>query len=257
MGSTGMTYVLSEEGLAMLARLAFRETIIGLDFDGSLAPIVEDRDRAAMRRPTRELLVHVCELYPCAVISGRARADVERHVVGAGFRHIVGNHGIEPCQGMDAFAVPVLQAFEHMTQALDGREDLDLEWKRYSFAVHYRRARDQDAAEREIRAAIDTIPCAMKVIPGKLVLNLVPAGAPNKGDAMRHLKTIEEAECALYIGDDVTDEDVFQLRRTGEVIGVRVGQAAGSRAAYYLHDQDEVDRLLETLVELREGTTSN
>jgi len=251
-----MKHVLGADGLELLARLALRETILGFDFDGSLSPIVADREHATMRRHTRELLVHVCELYPCAVISGRARADVEKHVAGAGFRHTVGNHGIEPCQGMDAFAVPVAQAFEHMTAALNGHEGLDLEWKRYSFAVHYRNASDQAAAERTIRAAIDTIPQAMNVIPGKLVLNLVPVGAPNKGDAMRHLKSIEGAEYALYIGDDVTDEDVFRLQPSGEVIGVRVGEDADSQAAWFLHDQDEVDRLLETLVELREGTTS-
>jgi trehalose 6-phosphate phosphatase len=256
MGVGGMKHILAAEGLEMLARLALRETIVGLDFDGSLAPIVEDREHATMRRHTRELLVHVCELYPCAVISGRSRADVEKHVAGAGFRHIIGNHGIEPCQGMDAFAVPVLQAFEHMTKVLDGREGLDFEWKRYSFAVHYRFARDHNAAERDILAAIDTIPQAMKVIPGKLVFNLVPAGAPNKGDAMRHLKSIEACECAVFVGDDVTDEDVFRLQPTGEVIGIKVGEFADSQAAWFLHDQEEIDRLLETLVELREGTTS-
>jgi trehalose 6-phosphate phosphatase len=256
MGSGGMKHILGTEGLEMLARLALRETMIGLDFDGSLSPIVEDREHATMRRHTRELLVHVCELYPCAVISGRSRADVEKHVTGAGFRHIVGNHGIEPCQGMDAFAVPVSQAFEYMSKVLAGREGFDLEWKRYSFAVHYRLAKNHDAAERELLAAIDTIPQAMKIIPGKLVLNLVPAGAPNKGDAMRHLKSIEGCECAIYIGDDVTDEDVFRLQPTGEIVGIKVGEFADSQAAWFLHDQEEIDRLLETFIELREGTTS-
>jgi trehalose 6-phosphate phosphatase len=251
-----MKHVLGAEGLEMMARIALRETIVGFDFDGSLAPIVEDRERAAMRRHTRELLTHACELYPCAVISGRARADVEKHVIGAGFRHIVGNHGIEPCQGMDAFAVPVAQAFAYMTKVLDGREGLDLEWKRYSFAVHYRFAKDHDAAERELLDVIATIPQSMKLIPGKLVLNLVPAGAPNKGDAMRHLKSIEECECALYVGDDVTDEDVFRLQPSGEVIGIKVGEFADSQAEWFLHDQEEIDHFLETLVELREGTTS-
>ncbi len=256
MGGGGMMHVLGAAGLEMLARLALRETILGFDFDGSLSPIVEDRDSASMRRHTRELLAHVCELYPCAVISGRARADVEKHVAGAGFRHTVGNHGIEPCQGMDAFAVPVLEAFQHLTTVLDGREGLDFEWKRYSFAVHYRHAPNHDAAEKEILAAIATIPQAMKLIPGKLVLNLVPAGAPNKGDAMRQLKSIEGCEYALYVGDDVTDEDVFRLQTSGEVIGIKVGEFADSQAAWFLHDQEEIDRLLETLVELREGTTS-
>jgi trehalose 6-phosphate phosphatase len=251
-----MTHALGTEGLETLARVALRNTLVGFDFDGSLAPIVADREHASMRRHTRELLAHVCELYPCAVISGRALADVEKHVLGAGFKHIVGNHGIEPCQGMDSFAVPVAQAFRHMTMEMNGREDVDLEWKRYSFAVHYRRAADPAKAEQDIRAVIATLPTAMRVIPGKYVLNLVPSGAPNKGDALRYLKVVEGAECALYVGDDVTDEDAFQLERTGEVIGVRVGRDPATAARYFLCDQEEVDALLETLVELREGTTS-
>ena len=48
-------------------------------------------------------------------------------------------------------------------------------------------------------------------MPGKLVVNVVPARALNKGDALIGLRTNERADTALYVGDDITDEDVFEL----------------------------------------------
>jgi trehalose 6-phosphate phosphatase len=93
-------------------------------------------------------------------------------------------------------------------------------------------------------------------VPGKLVVNLVPAGAPNKGTALVELRKAEQADTALYVGDDVTDEDVFELEQPGRLVGVRVGASRSSAAAYFLRHQREVDRLLGRLVTLREGRST-
>jgi trehalose 6-phosphate phosphatase len=51
----------------------------------------------------------------------------------------------------------------------------------------------------------------------------------------------------FYIGDDETDEDVFELTE-GLVMGVRVGRDAGSRAQFYLKHQGEIEKVLRFLV---------
>ena len=58
-------------------------------------------------------------------------------------------------------------------------------------------------------------------------------------------------ECgrAIFVGDDVTDEDVFRLRNPA-VLGIRVGSAPESVAGYYLHGQYEIVRLLREMVAL-------
>ena len=55
----------------------------------------------------------------------------------------------------------------------------------------------------------------------------------------------------MYVGDDVTDEDVFRLDQPGRLFTVRVGRSRTSAARYYLRQQQEIDALLEHLVALR------
>jgi trehalose 6-phosphate phosphatase len=62
-----------------------------------------------------------------------------------------------------------------------------------------------------------------------------------------------ECDTVIYVGDDETDEDVFQLDRPGQLLSIRVGQKRTSAAPYYIRSQAEIDRLLETLIVLRGG----
>lgn len=94
------------------------------------------------------------------------------------------------------------------------------------------------------------------MVPGKLVVNVVPERAPNKGDALLELRKAEQADTALYVGDDVTDEDVFELDQPGRLLSVRVGESRSSAAAYFLRNQNEMDRLLAKLIALREKRSS-
>ena len=92
---------------------------------------------------------------------------------------------------------------------------------------------------------------AVRVIPGKLSVNVTPQNAPNKGDALVALRDAEQADIALFVGDDVTDEDVFQLDQPGRLLCIRVGHSRKSAAPWYVRNQIEVDLLLETLADLR------
>lgn len=245
-----MIHILGRKGLDSLAGLVRSRVLLAFDFDGTLAPVVADRDRASMRLRTRRLLATVCARYPSAVISGRGRDDVFRRLDGVGVAHVVGNHGLEPWEGMKAFERGTSQALRRLSKQLAVRDDVDLEDKRYSLAIHYRRSRHRREAEHAIRAAVDTLPVPMRVVPGKLVLNVVPCGAPNKGDALRRVLGIERCKSALYVGDDETDEDVFRLERSGRLLAIRVGLSRSSAAPWYLRDQGEVDVLLATLADL-------
>jgi trehalose 6-phosphate phosphatase len=116
--------------------------------------------------------------------------------------------------------------------------------------VHYRAARDPGAAGRRVHAEASVL-TQVRLVPGKRVLNLVPAEAAHKGEALRHACTRLGCDAAVFVGDDVTDEDVFALRRPPpRLLGVRVGRSVRSCAPYYVRDQDEVDELLQRLLEL-------
>jgi trehalose 6-phosphate phosphatase len=246
-----MRKILAQAHADVLAQLAWANVLIALDFDGTLSPIVADRDAAAMRDATRPLLEAVCARYPCAVISGRGRADVEARLCGAPVRYVVGNHGIEPSGGMEGFEAAVKAMRRGLAASLAGVQGVEIEDKRYSLAVHYRRSRASAAARAAIEGAIAALPMPTRVVAGKRVVNVLPQGAPHKGIALAELQTLSGTDVALYVGDDVTDEDVFESERPGRLIGVRVGRSPTSAASYFIDDQLQMDELLQRLAALR------
>jgi trehalose 6-phosphate phosphatase len=251
-----MRHLLSRESGEVLAQLAWSRVLVAFDFDGTLAPIVAKRGDARMRARTSELFARVCHLYPCAVISGRSQPDVSARLGAAPIKYVIGNHGLEPGASLDEFEQEVAQGRASLEEMLSGVAGVDLEDKRYSLALHYRRSKNKRLARSVILAAVAALPVRMRVVPGKLVVNVVPERAPNKGDALMELRTAEQADTALYVGDDITDEDVFELDQPGRLLTVRVGESGASAAAYFLRDQNEMDCLLAKLIALREERPS-
>ena len=247
-----MRPILARAHVGVIAQLARANSLVALDFDGTLAPIVKRRDQAAMRDGTRALLAEVCARYPCAVISGRSRTDVASRLAGTPVRYIVGNHGVEPSVGMEVFEEVVQVMRPRLAAALAGVQGVEVEDKRYSLAIHYRRARVGALARAAIAAAIADLPMKTRVVGGKRVVNVLPVGAPHEGIALMDLQAIAATEVALYVGDDVTDEDVFELERPERLIGVRVGRSATSAASYFIDDQGQIDALLACLIEHRQ-----
>jgi trehalose 6-phosphate phosphatase len=247
-----MSPLFAEENRNLLAQLAWSRVLLAFDFDGTLAPIVKDRDGAWMRQRTHELFIGVCDLYPCAVISGRSQADVASRLKPARVKYVVGNHGLEPGANKPEFEADVARSLPLLTTELAGEPGVDIEDKRYSLAIHYRRARHRRSARQAILDAVNALPMPMRVVGGKCVVNVIPAGAPSKGDALLALRDAERADTALYVGDDVTDEDVFQLDQPGRLVSIRVRESAFSAASYFIPHQRDIDRLLSQLVKLRQ-----
>jgi trehalose 6-phosphate phosphatase len=237
------------EAAAVVEQLARERTLLAFDFDGTLAPIVDDRSRAAMRDETRALLRATALLYPCAVISGRTRADVAARVVDVPLVAIVGCHGAEPGFGpIDASLERQVASWrDALARSLPAGE-IEIEDKRLGLAHHYRRARAPAEAERRALAAAAALEGAV-VFGGHAVVNVVPRHAPTKGDAIRALCARLGTRVAVYVGDDRTDEEAFRAEVVA--ISICVGGAPDSCAAYSVADQRHVDELLRALVAAR------
>lgn len=240
-------------GRRALEALARSNALLAFDFDGTLAPIVEDRDAARMPASTESLLECLTTLFPCAVISGRARDDVAARLGRARVHHVIGNHGLEPGTDLEVLRAVVLRARRTLERAIQGWPGVEIEDKAFSLAVHYRHAPLAEQARDHVHAAIATLGAGVRLVPGKLVANVIPAYGPNKADALARVRLFERADAALYVGDDATDEDVFARSAADRVLGVRVGRAAASAAEYLLERQSDIDRLLEILVRSRLG----
>src|SRR5690348_7647900 len=122
-----MKHILSPANVDILAQFAWSRVLLAFDFDGTLAPIVPERDAARMRSVTSGLFDDLCRLYPCAVISGRARADVARRTNGAPVAHILGNHGAEPTERTGRFEQQISLILPQLQAALSELAGVDIE----------------------------------------------------------------------------------------------------------------------------------
>jgi trehalose 6-phosphate phosphatase len=234
----------------VLERFARSRVLLAFDFDGTLAPIVAEPDRAAMRPSTRRLLKEAARTYPCVVISGRGRSDVARRLRGVALAAVVGNHGLEPWQAQARPGRDVRRWVPLLEEQLGGIQGIAIEDKGLSLAVHYRKSRAKGKARARILAAAGRLG-RTRLLGGKQVINVLPAGAPHKGLALERIRARLGCETAVYVGDDETDEDVFALGRPRKLLAIRVGRKRGSSAACYVRRQAEIDLLLGRLLALR------
>ena len=239
------------------AQLAGRRLAFFLDYDGTLTPIVERPEDAVLDPKTREALQRLAQRHPVAIVSGRDLEDV-RARVGIEGLHYAGCHGFEIAgprgnrlPGAAAAAAPQLAAAaDQVAHDIRGLPGVQLERKRFTLAVHYRRARDADVpAVRDAVARAQARHPALRVTSGKKVFELQPDVDWDKGRAVFWLiETLKLQEAMpVYIGDDVTDEDAFRAL-AGRGVGIAVQEVPRATAArYVLRDPAAVRGLLAAL----------
>jgi trehalose 6-phosphate phosphatase len=202
------------------------------DVDGTLAPIVERPEQAAVPDQACDLLAQLSRRYGLVgCISGR-RAEEAKRLVGAEGIAYAGNHGLE-------LLLPGDEA-PRLDPSLEGRErdaavfvselggaalaetGLRLEDKGPIQALHWRGAGDERAAEaRAHEIAATAGRSGLELRWGRKVLELRPAGGGGKDAAIAALLAADGVTAAVYAGDDRTDLDAFrrlrELREAGEL----------------------------------------
>ncbi|GAB3550667.1 trehalose-phosphatase [Noviherbaspirillum agri] len=248
-----MKSLFSAEGKSRLDESVAGGLLCAFDFDGTLAPIQPRPEQVRLPDDIRQRLVALAELAPIAIITGRSVADISPRL-GFAPDFIIGNHGLEGVPGWDAQAAyhEALCAGWHrqLAEALKSPElahGILLEDKRYSLSVHYREARDPQQAAARLGTLFEQLSPRPRVVAGKYVFNLLAQDACNKGSALEHLMRTCDARHAIYVGDDVTDEDVFRLRRP-DILSVRIEHGDDSAADYFLPTPGDILWLLDELV---------
>lgn len=244
-----------------LAALAGRRPVVFLDFDGTLAPIVERPEDAALPEATRRAVARLAGLTPVAVISGRALDDVAPRV-GLPDVCYAGSHGFEirhQPSGLahtvgEEFLPAVEQAAERLTAELADVPGAQVEPKRFSVAVHDRRVAETDrprvaaAVEREVARQPN-----LTQRGGKRVYEVRPDFDWHKGRALEwllaELGLDTPRDVPLYLGDDETDEDAFEtLQERDHGIGIAVlTEPRPTAAAWAVASPEEARLLLERL----------
>ncbi len=246
-----MKYLFSETGTAALDDLLAAPALLAFDFDGTLAPIVDQPQDAYMEGGTRATLAALCESAPVAIISGRSVADLRRRL-GVTPKYLVGNHGLEGIPDNDdrlaAYRAACAGWHAQLMRLLtgDAAAGVVLEDKTYSLTLHYRLAPDPQAAAHWLHGVLAELRPAPHVIGGKHVFNLMPEQTSNKRHALQSLLRREGLEAALYAGDDDTDEAIF-AQAPPQWLTVRIEPSPVSGARYFLRRQAEMAMLLENI----------
>jgi trehalose 6-phosphate phosphatase len=204
---------MTDDLLRRLAAEPERAAIL-LDVDGTLAPIEPRPEDARIPDETRRELARLASRYALvACVSGRAGADVER-MLGVSGVAIVGEHGLE--------LSPEAQGWTERIAAFADGVDWPAERKPLSLTFHFRRV-DDEAAARAYLTRVEAAARAEGLVPrwGRMVLEIRPPVAADKGTAVAALVTRAGVSRALYAGDDTTDLDAFAAL-AGLEIGVRV-----------------------------------
>lgn len=241
------TSIFWEAGSDILDQVAAARAMLAFDYDGTLAPYVADRAAAEMRPDTRRLLRTAAILYPCAVISGRARVDVAARLDGIPLVGIVGNHGAEPGFGpLDRGLRERVAAWEaKLAPVLSRVAGVEVENKGFSLALHHRRSPSWSHARERIRGAISCLEGAV-VFEGHAAVNVLPEDAPTKANAIRGLCERFALDVVVYVGDDRSDEEAFRCDAVS--VAIRVGLDPDSSARFSVAGQADVDRLLRELI---------
>jgi len=231
--------------------------LVASDYDGTLAPIVNDPEQARPLPESVNALRSLASLHETtsAVISGRALRDLATLSRLPGEVHLVGSHGSEFDVGfvhaLDAGAKALLRRIEsELEEIVDGQEGVQLEVKPASVAVHVRRAASDSIGET-VLSAVRSGPCTwegVQVTEGKAVIELAVVET-DKGHALDILRHQVGATAAIFLGDDVTDEKAF-ARLHGPDLGIRVG-AGDSLAQHFVNDPADVATVLAFLLEER------
>lgn len=250
-----MQPLFSAAGLARLAEVAQPGMMCVFDFDGTLVPITDEPMRAQLSHAVLARLVKLAARVPVAILTGRSIADIAPRL-GFAPHYLIGNHGLEGLPGWDADLDRHAQCSQLWRQILDAqlgdRDNFDpaiwIEDKCYSLSVHYRAARDPAQSASKLSALFAQLEPAPRIVAGKCVFNLLPQGAADKGVALQRLLQESGAASAIYVGDDVTDEDVFRLDRD-DLLSVRIEYLLGSAAEFYIPEYEDIVRLLDALID--------
>ncbi|WP_406437277.1 trehalose-phosphatase [Streptomyces sp. NBC_00631] len=246
-GRDGLAALVSQPGSAL----------VGLDFDGTLAPIVADPEQARAHPDAVPVLAALApKVAAVAVITGRPAEVAVRYGGFAGvpgLEHLVvlGHYGAERWDAATGEITappphPGIAAVRAELPALLDRAGASqgtwIEEKGRAIAVHTRRAPDPQATFETLRAPLTDLATqhALIVEPGRLVLELRPPGM-DKGTALREFARQTGAGSLLYAGDDLGDLPAYaavEKLRTEGVPGLLV--CSGSTEVTDLADRADV-----------------
>ena len=207
-----------------------RRALVAVDFDGTLAPIVDDPAAARATPAATAALARLARLAgTVAIITGRPAADAASF---AGLTDVpgvivLGHYGMQRWERGELSTPAVPQGMSTaraelpaVLSAAAAAQGTFVEDKGEALAVHTRRAAEPQAELDRLRLPLAQLAerTGLALEPGRFVLELRPPGA-DKGRAITDLAAERAPRAILFSGDDLGDRPAFaavrQLREEG------------------------------------------
>jgi trehalose-phosphatase len=235
-----------------------------LDYDGTLTPIRRTPPAAVLSPEAEQILKNLLQLpnVRTTIVTGRSMEDIRRLIPleGIGF---AANHGFHILQDNKEWihpdAVSLIQLLSRLhailRHTLESFPAVYVENKQFTLSIHYRNIPIHQVKTVQSLAlkTIHSYDSSLIITRGKKVLEVRPPISWGKGNAVLEiLKTAHgsKRQLPLFLGDDTTDEDVFQvLKKTG--ITIRVERSSKTVAQYYVRNVDDVLILLKLMIMVR------
>ena len=236
------------------------------DIDGTISEIAPSPSEARISDSCRESLETLAgHVALVAAVSGRSVADA-RAMVGLDGIVYIGNHGCERWTGGVTELMPGLQKHAARIEALVNKlrqvltiDGLSFEYKGPTATVHYRGSSDRVAARDAIVRALRDLPdsAEVRIAEGKMSVEIRPPLPVSKATAVIAEAVGSGLRGAIYLGDDLTDADVFAAFHSGGLpfkglcIGVLGAEAAPevlAEADLTLNGVGDVERFLKQVV---------
>ena len=243
---------------ALRALAARRPLLIGLDFDGVLAPLVDDPAASRALPESQAAISRLAQLprVQVALISGRRLTELRTVAAPPEGVVLIGSHGAEQ-EDAEVLLSPAQK--DLLARIGDAIDDIVLEhpgtrteFKPTTVVLHTRLADDPTrAAATELALAGPGSWPGVRTMHGKDVVELGVLEA-DKGSALVGLALSLDASGIFFAGDDVTDE--FALRRLdpSRDVGVKVGRGR-TAAAHRVADPKAFAGVLTRLADFLEG----
>lgn len=231
------------------------DLVVALDFDGTLAPIVDDPESAVIHDEAPTVLVDLAaRVRAVAVLTGRPARQVLAlggldevgDAIGESGRELVvlGQYGNERWTSHERRVVSpkppaglasLIGDLPRLLRRADAT-DAWIEEKGLAVAVHTRRMADPRAAFERLLPLLTEAAEArhLTVEPGRMVIE-IRSGEMDKGMALRRLLEEYDARAVLFVGDDLGDVPAFEA--------VRELRAGGMPALLVCSGSEEESRL--------------
>jgi trehalose 6-phosphate phosphatase len=189
------------------------------DVDGTISETAPTPAQASVSPVCRQYLSILSQHLPLvAAISGRPVMEV-KDMLRIDEIVYIGNHGLERwAEGHSNFTKEA-QDYPEVIKAVIRElapslsiEGVSIEDKGITATIHYRLCQNPQSVEQAILARLQDSPQArgLRIIPGRMSINLLPAVEGNKGTATLDLIREYNLQGGIYLGDDITDIDAFR-----------------------------------------------